>query len=157
MSNKGVRKPKEFAKLIESLVNKNDKNRDVAPFETFASLMAFAAVIGAKFCPDDFYCDYKPYADPIKTITFHEKNGIINLLAIYKKNELNILANKNDEKEKSSIFEGYAYAGLKKIKSIVEKPGFPLDNLINFIQASIESDNKNLGGREIDLSSLISD
>ena len=155
MSN--IRKPKDFENLIESLAGKNDQMKENVPFQTYAALMAFAAVVGAKFCQDDFFCDYKSYGEPIRREPFGDKFKIVNLLAIYRKRELGVLTGENEGKEKISIFEGYAYAGLKKIKSIVDKPGLALDNLIDFIQKNMESDAGRSKGEEIDLSSLISD
>ena len=158
MLNRGVKRPKKFEKLIESLVDRNDQNRNNAPFETYASLIAFAAVIGAKFSPDDFCCDYSHYGDPIRLNYFGEdKVQFIELLAVYNKKELSILTDENDGKEKISIFEGYAYAGLKKIKSIIDRPGGrSLDNLIDFVQTNIDNDGKVPMGEEVDLSSLMS-
>ena len=157
MSSKGLRRPKDFEKLIESLVRKGDGEREEAPFETYANLMVFAAVVGARFCEENFCDNFKTYGEPIRCDILRQKIQIIDILAACKKNDLNVLTDDDDGKEKNMIFEGYAYAGLKKINSIVGRSGFALENLINFVQKNMENEGGHPKGEEVDLSSLISD
>ena len=145
MSERGINRPSDFKSLIESLIKSKDSSLEEAPFETYAEIMTFAATVGVRLCPDDFKDNYKFYGDPIKFSIF-EHSGfdfIIHILAVYKERNLNILtSSKEDQKDKKiSIFEGYAYAGLKKVKSIVDQPGMTLDNLIDFIKEELEENN----------------
>ena len=152
MSEKSIKRPKEFESLIESLRLKTDKEDELKnfPFKTYAQIMVFSASIGVKLCPKDFKDDYKPYGDPIRFDIFKNEgfDGVINILAIYKTGNLNVLTSQGVEKDKKiSIFEGYAYAGLKKLKFIVERPGMTLDNLVEFIKEHIEEEKElNLTG-----------
>ena len=160
MSEKSIKRPEEFKSLIESLRLKTDKEDELknSPFKTYAQIMVFSASIGVKLCPQDFKDDYKPYDDPIRFDIFENEgfDGVINILAIYKIGNLNVLTSQSVEKDKKiSIFEGYAYAGLKKLQSVLDRPGMTLDNLVEFIKEHIEEKEENQE-EKIDLQSLLS-
>ena len=156
MNDGDVKRPKCFKNLIESLKSNKDSDLEDAPFKTYAEIMTFAASVGAKLCPDDFKDDYQHYGDPIKFSIF-EHSGfdfIIHILAVHKDQDLNILTSEGKQKDKKiSIFEGYAYAGLKKLQSIIDRPGMTLDNLVEFIKEHIEDKEENQG-KDIYLQSL---
>ena len=157
MNERPIKKPLEFKALMESLIGE-DKVTKEAPFSTHAKIMAFSASIGAKLRPQDFNKNYRSDGNPIKFYTFKngDFDGIINILAVYKTNSLSVLTSEGEQKDKKiAIFEGYAYAGLKKLQSIVDRPGMTLDNLIEFIKEHIEDKKENQEG-EINLQSLLS-
>ena len=143
MSERGIRRPKDFQSLIEGSLIKSKDSDLGAPFDTYAEIMSFVAVIGANLCQEkNFKDDYEDYGDPIKFEIFKHKDldEIINTLAVYKTKDLNVLTSEGEQKkdEKISIFEGYAYAGLKKLQSVLDRPGMTLDNLVDFIKEHIE-------------------
>ena len=155
---KGIKRPLEFKTLIESLRTDKDDVLKESPFRTYAEIMAFSASVGAKLCPKDFKNNYKPYGDPIKYYIFKNEgfDGVINILAVYKTNNLSVLTSEGEQTDKKiSIFEGYAYAGLKKLQSVLDRPGMTLDNLVEFVKEYIEEREENQEG-EIDLQSLLS-
>ncbi len=155
---RGIKRPLEFKTLIESLRTDKDDVLKESPFRTYAEIMAFSASVGAKLSPEGFKNNYKPDGEPIKYYTFKNEgfDGIINILAVYKTNNLNVLTSEGEQKDKKiAIFEGYAYAGLKKLQSVLNRPGMTLDNLVEFVKEHIEEKKENQKG-EIDLQSLLS-
>ena len=156
MAEGAVRRPDDFQDLIEQLKTSCDKSYESAPFENYAQIMAFAAVVGAKLRPHEFHDNYKSYGDPIKLKVFENDglDGIIHILAVQKEKNLNILTDEENGKRKISIFEGYAYAGFKELKSVINHPGINLDNLIDFVERNIK---RNDTENEIDLKELILD
>ena len=162
MHERGIKRPVEYRELIESLKKKDiDNEWNQAPFETYAQIMVFAATVGAKLCPaTDFDDKYKSEGDPIKFEIFKNSglDGIIHILALHRNKNLNNLTEKENGEKKISIFEGYAYAGFKKLQSVIDRPGHSVNNLIDFIKSNMEKgdDDDNGGTGEINLINLTS-
>ena len=155
MSERGIRRPKDFQSLIERHLIKSKDSDLGAPFDTYAEIMSFVAVIGADLCQEkNFKDDYEDYGDPIKFEIFKHKDldEVINTLAVYKTKDLNVLTSEGEQKDKKiDIFEGYAYAGLKKLQSVLDRPGMTLDNLIEFVKEHIEDKKENQEGEILPL------
>ena len=163
MSERAIKKPKEFEDFIQLLVNKTDKDAHLKnyPFKNYAQVMAFVASIGAKLCPEKFKDDYPVDSDkdPIRFEIFKNQglDEVIKILAVHKEENLNVLTSEGEQRnEKIKIFEGYAYAGLTKLKEVIDKPGLPLDNLVEFIKENIEDKEETQTSHPTDLDTLFS-
>ncbi|MCR9203549.1 MAG: DNA phosphorothioation-associated protein 4 [Halobacteriovoraceae bacterium] len=145
MSERNINRPIEFSELITKLKKEKDNSYDSAPFDTFAHVIAFAAALGAAENPDEFNSDFKrddKTSIPFKVFKNQGLETVINALAIKKGADLNVLTGENGGDEKIKIFEGYSYAGLKKLNDIVTQSGLATDNIIRVITKYIDKDKK---------------
>jgi dnd system-associated protein 4 len=159
MEERSVYRPAIFdEKLIPSLKKDKDNTFEDAPFETFAHVMCFAAALGVMENSHEFNTEFKRgEAIPFKVFKNNGLESIINILAITRGKDLNILTGSNGGDEKIKIFEGYAYAGLKLLnETILTRTGNSnTGNLILVVQQFINR-SKGDSQKEIDLKAFMS-
>jgi dnd system-associated protein 4 len=114
MADTRIRIAKDKAELVKALKDGSDLN---GPFQTYADVVAFAAILGAKQSrrvPLSDVCKSDP--DPIPQEHFISKRyeKAIQLLAVSATQNPKVLADKEScEEERIRIFEEYANAGLE--------------------------------------------
>jgi dnd system-associated protein 4 len=120
MPDTRIRIAKDKAELVKALKDGSDLN---GPFQTYADVVAFAAMLGAykgRRVPLDEICKSDPDPIPQEHFVSRRYENVIQLLAISATQDPKILAEKeNHEEERVRIFEEYANAGLEFLQSQV--------------------------------------
>lgn len=111
-------------------------------FPTYKDILLLAACIGYKEGKE------KKLSSPTGEGEVHwytfEKNhtnvAVVNAIALLKTNDLGVLLDTEEAFDiKISILEKYANGGIEKLKEILfDRPGSPIDNLINYIFEQLE-------------------
>ena len=108
MIDRRINIPKAHVSLIESLIDEKDSEVN-GPFKTKASVLAFAAALGAS---DGNPIPFSETAgDPIRKSVFITAGyeSLINILAVSSTNDPKVLSNTDEmEEQRAQIFEGYA-------------------------------------------------
>ncbi|MAS93107.1 MAG: DNA phosphorothioation-associated protein 4 [Verrucomicrobiales bacterium] len=153
MIDRRINIPKAHAELIESLLDDKESDSN-GPFPTKASVLAFAAALGAS------RGDPVPFSetsgDPIRKSVFAKAGfeSLIELLAVANTGDPNVLSNSDDMEEKrASIFEGYANAGLAEIQDNLLAGGNIIDEILQVLQR--ERVGIDDGQSDLDISSLL--
>lgn len=112
-----VRIGKDKAELVQALV---DFNRGTGPFQTYADVMVFAAVIGVKSKKRIPLGVIAKEPSPISLEIFISRgyDPVIKLIAVAETKDPKILSTYQPEAEaqRAEIFEEYANAGLEKLR-----------------------------------------
>jgi dnd system-associated protein 4 len=112
-----IRIAKDKAELVKSLVNSKETT---GAFQTYADVMIFAAVLGAKFKKRLPLLEISKEPSPISLEIFISRgyDWVIKILAIAETEDPKILAieNRDAEEKRSLIFEEYANGGLEKLR-----------------------------------------
>jgi dnd system-associated protein 4 len=113
MSENRIRVAKDKAELVKSLIASTDNN---SPFQTYADVILFAAVLGSK--PLGEISKKEP--GPISSEIFIARgyDPVMKLIAITATENINVIApNRSDvEQQRIHIFEEYANGGLEIIQ-----------------------------------------
>lgn len=111
-----IRIDRDKADLVNALVNDHGAN---PPFQTYADVLAFAAVLGAKYKKRIPIINTSKEPAPISSEIFISRGYdlVIKLLAIAETKEPKILSpyEITSEEERALIFEEYANGGLEKL------------------------------------------
>ena len=117
MIDRRINIPKAHVTLIEGLID--DKENDLnGPFKTKASVLAFAAALGA--AEGDPLPFTESAGDPIRKSVFVSAgyDSLINILAVSSTNDPKVLSNSDEmEEQRAQIFEGYANRGLNVLQN----------------------------------------
>jgi dnd system-associated protein 4 len=118
MSENRIRVAKDKAELVKSLIASTDNN---SPFQTYADVILFAAVLGSKHqqrLPLGEISKKEP--GPISSEIFIARgyDPVMKLIAITATENINVIApNRSDvEQQRIHIFEEYANGGLEIIQ-----------------------------------------
>lgn len=119
MIDRRINIPKAHVSLIESLIDEKDSEVN-GPFKTKASVLAFAAALGAS---DGNPIPFSETAgDPIRKSVFITAGyeSLINILAVSSTNDPKVLSNTDEmEEQRAQIFEGYANRGLNTLQNVL--------------------------------------
>jgi dnd system-associated protein 4 len=117
MSVNRIRIAKDKAELVKSLVNSKETT---GAFQTYADVVTFAAVLGAKYKKRLPLLEISKEPSPISLEIFISRgyDWVIKLLAIAETEDPKILAieDREAEEKRSLIFEEYANGGLEKLR-----------------------------------------
>jgi dnd system-associated protein 4 len=118
MADTRIRIAKDKAELVKALKDGSDLN---GPFQTYADVVAFAAILGAhrgRRVPLNEVCKSDPDPIPQEHFISRRYEKIIQLLAVSATQDPKVLAEKElVEEERVKIFEEYANAGLEILQS----------------------------------------
>lgn len=118
MADTRIRIAKDKAELVKALKDGSDLN---GPFQTYADVVAFAAMLGAKRgmkVPLEEVSKSDPEPIPQEHFISRKYENIISLLAVANTQNPKILAeDESCEEERVRIFEEYSNAGLEIIQN----------------------------------------
>lgn len=115
--------PRDYVRFLNSLTDSEGSGKPV--FSAMADALAFCAALG--YCRSVFIPVEQTGGDPIRQEIFERRqhDTLIGLLAVARKGDVSILSDEEDsEKERVSVFEGYAHGGLLELEK--ELKGFEL-------------------------------
>lgn len=148
-----IRISKDKAEIVKALKDGSDLN---GPFQTYADVVAFAAMLGAqrgRRIPLREVCKSDP--DPIPQEHFSKHEKLIHSLAIIATQEPKILAdNELCEEQRAEIFEEYANAGLELIEATFGGSVDYLEQLLLLL--SLERQHFNSSSKEFNLDYFLS-
>ncbi|WP_310489836.1 DNA phosphorothioation-associated protein 4 [Chamaesiphon sp. VAR_69_metabat_338] len=115
MSENRIRVAKDKAELVKSLIASTENN---SPFQTFADVILFAAVLGAKNKqrrPLGEISKKEPGPISIEIFLAHGYDPVMKLIAIAATENINVISpDRSDvEQQRIHIFEEYANGGLE--------------------------------------------
>lgn len=116
MADARVKIAKDKAELVKALKDGSDMN---GPFQTYADVIAFAAVLGAKKGKRIPFNEISNNPDPIPQEHFISRKyeSLISLVSVTDSRNPKILADRDEsEDERIKIFEEYANSGLEIIQ-----------------------------------------
>ncbi len=112
-----IRVAKDKAELVQALVNFNGST---GPFQTYADVLVFAAILGARYKKRvvlEAIATVEPAPISLEIFISRGYDTVIKLIAIAETNDPKILSayEANAESKRVQIFEEYANGGLEKL------------------------------------------
>jgi len=133
-----VRRPKSFNELLNRLTDKEQ----LGIFDTYKDVLLFAASLAA------FKGKSKPFEGSDEQIDYgifskkSDNEAIIHLLAIHKRDDINILSEESSD-ERLTILEEYANAGLEIIDQKLKNSVSTLDAILDLIHETEKEQSQN--------------
>lgn len=155
MADTRIRIAKDKAELVKALKDGSDLN---GPFQTYADVVAFAAMLGVnrgRRIPLSEVCKSDP--DPIPQDHFISRRyeKIMQLLAVSATQNPKVLADKECcEEERVRIFEEYANAGLEILQNSLSGSIDYLEQILLLLK--VERNNSATFSSEFDLTRFLS-
>ena len=155
MADRRIQIAADKSEFIREL-SARDGNSD-GPFDRYYDALVFAAALAAARNQSSPLGQRAQKPDPIRLGTFetHGLDTVINILAVFKENDPNILANTDEmEDRRATIFEEYANAGLEILqKELAGSPSYSEHIMLMLQREKKKSDKPDADG--FDISQLI--
>ncbi len=146
---------KGYAEFVQSMSTR-DGDTGITPFATTADLVGFAAAYGASEADPLPLKDKADRPSPIRYEVFVTRGfeSLIDLLAAFNRNDVRALkASEESLNERIEIFEGYANAGIQRMKAKLDPFADKMEGLELLLASSRKSSKQ--GQDSPDLSDLI--